>query len=225
VAIVRHDLGLDEAAPLPTGPPLEQMAAIVYASRRPFTPDPTLGDLQRPAISGSVAVLSQLPLVQQAGAEWYLQAILAAQAAHAEVIVLDGRNPRQRVADVAAANGLQVSTALDLYMSCEAEEAARRVLLARGIAQPTAEQLSAQTAAVTTRRDEDRNRAERPFTAPEVSVPFRQGIGAAEAAVTASWQPEGDHELPLTIMLDNTHLAKPDMLAMVATLAATALDH
>jgi cytidylate kinase len=224
VAIVRQDMQLDETAPLPTGPELEQTAAAVYESRKPFSPDPELGDLQRPAISESVAVLTQLALVQQAGIEWWLESVRSAVSSGADVIVLDGRNPREKVAKATAAEGPKVETVLDLYMTCGVEEAARRVLLSRGVTAPSADELQAQTDAVEQRRQQDRNRTESPFTAPTASVIFMPGIGSAEAAVAHSWQPQNGHELPLSIMLDNTHLAKPDMLTAVSDLALAALN-
>jgi cytidylate kinase len=225
VAVVRQYLQLDEAAALPLGPVLEEAATKVYEWRKPFEKDLDLGDLQRQAISDSVAVLSKLPVVQQAGAEWYLRSAVAASEAGADVLVLDGRNPRQRVSEVTAVNGPQVPTVLDLYMTCTPEEAARRVLLTRGITAPTAEELKERTDAVIARRQEDRNRAEVPFTPPTASVLFDPVQASAAAAIAHSWQPlEPRHELPLTIVLDNTHLAKPDMLAAVAELARAALE-
>jgi cytidylate kinase len=223
VALVRQELQLDETADLPSGVELEKAAAKVYESRRPFQKDLELGDLQRKSISESVAVLSKLPLVQKAGAEWYLQSAISAREQAADVLVLDGRNPRQRVSEVTAAKGPKVITVLDLYMTCAAEEAARRILLARGNSAPDEAQLGAQTAAVVRRREDDRHRTEVPFTAPVASITFVPGEISAQDIIEQSWQPQDGHEAPVSIMLDNTHISKPDMLAAVASLAQAAL--
>jgi cytidylate kinase len=222
VAIVRQELQLDEASPLPTGSQLEEAAADVYASRKPFRNDAELGDLQRPAISQSVAVLSQLALVQQAGAEWCLESVHAAIDSGADVMVLDGRNPRQRIDEVTA-NGPQVTTVLDLYMTCSPEQAARRVLFSRGRTEFSPEELEEQVDAVVRRRQQDRDRTEVPFVPPVASVIFTPGRAPAAAAIAHSWQPQNGHDLPLSIMLDNTYLDKPAMLAAVSELALAAL--
>lgn len=224
VAIVRQQLGLGETASLPDGPRLEAAARRVYASRQPFRSDDTLGDLQRPAISESVAILGKLPLVQHAGSEWWAMTLRLANEAGAEVVVLDGRNPRNRVRDQTAETGIRPLTALELFMTCEPEVAARRSLLAKGILSPTPEQLAAETGYVVKRRDDDRHRAEKPFQLPAASVSFDITAMSPAQAVAAAWQDHGSVELPVTITLNNTHLAMTDMLAAVTQLAGAAID-
>lgn len=224
VAIVRNELGLGETDPLPTGEALETAAKRVYDTKRPFAPDDSLGDLQRSIISQSVSVLGELSLVQRAGAEWYAMSIGNARQAGADVVVLDGRNPRDRVNDVAGEAGLVLQTALDLFMTCEPEEAARRVLYLKGVTDPSHEQIVTMTQQVKRRREHDRNRLERPFLVPSISVHYDPKRMAAPAAVNLSWH-HATNDPPTTIAIDNTHFTQPEMLAAVRDLAAAAVDY
>ncbi|HVW23582.1 MAG TPA: hypothetical protein VHB51_03840 [Candidatus Saccharimonadales bacterium] len=223
VALVREHLQLAEDQPLPTGEALEGAAAAVQVTGRAFDPKEDLGDLQRPSISGSVALLSELATVQMAGAEWYLHSAQQAVESDAGVMVLDGRNPRRRITTVTASSGPHIPTALDLYMTCAPKEAARRVLLTRGVTEPTDEELKAQTEAVVKRRDLDRKRGFVPFIDPAASTPFELGDDPADV-IKKSWRPHDDHQLPITISLDNTDISKDEMLAAVIELAKAALE-
>jgi len=224
VALVRADLGLKENEPLPTGDVLQAAAEKVLVSRKPFEKDEALGDLQRPAISQSVAVLSELPLVQQAGAQWWAMTLQLATQVGADVVVLDGRNPRNRVNDAVAETGITVRVALDMFMTCAAGEAARRTLRLEGITSPTTEELEAATHKVEQRRTRDRQRSERPFVVPSFTVSYDPSHTTARQAVNQSWQREHDDgELPAAIKIDNTHFTEPEMLAAVQDLAVAAV--
>ncbi|HET9174282.1 MAG TPA: (d)CMP kinase [Candidatus Saccharimonadales bacterium] len=224
VALVRLDLGLQEEDELPEGAELEAAAERVYNSREPFAQRDDLGDLQRPAISHSVAVLGKLPLVQKAGGEWWAMTMRLAVAAKAEVVVLDGRNPRSRVQDQVADTGIQPVTALELFMTCEPEVAARRALLAKGVLSPVPNQLAEETRYVITRRELDRQRDENPFQLPEHSVAYDPATSTPQAIIDRSWSSKNSTELPITITLDNTHLAMTDMLHAVTQLAVVAVS-
>lgn len=224
-AMVRHELGLAEADLLETGPALEKAAATLYETGRAFEHDPAVGDLQRPAISDSVATLAKLAIAQQAGAEWFMRAVQAAAKTGASVIVLDGRNPRHRVNDeLPKFDDIVVRTALDLYMTCDVDEAARRVLLTRGVARPTPEQIDAEAVIVKARRDLDRNRSDRPFLEPAEHVSYWPTHQTADEIIAASWDTARFSEVPATITLDNTAIPKDDMLAAVTGLALEALQ-
>lgn len=224
VALVRQQLQLTEAADLPTGAVLQKAAEAVYAGRQAYDRNIDLGDLQRPAISTSVSLLGELPVAQRAGAEWFALSIERAAAESAEVIVLDGRNPRHRVEDELPNLTITVRTALDLYMTCEPAEAARRAWLNRGITNPSGEQIAAETEHVIERRTRDRNRVDRPFLQPSASVAYQPAEMDAKRAVRLSWQPEGVEKLPLAITIDNTNFELSNMLAAVIELAQEALS-
>lgn len=224
-AMVRRELALSETDALPTDDSLQRTVTALYDSGRAFERDDSLGDLQRPAISKSVSTMAELAIAQQAGSEWWQMTLKQAMQVGAELMVLDGRNPRSRVRDASDATGIKAATVLDLYMLCEPIEAARRALLGAGVTHPTTEQLEIERVHVADRRDRDRHRAEQPFIVPSSSLPFDPTAMTPAEAVQASWQIQDAAMLPLTITLDNTHITKPDMLAAVTGLAAEAVEY
>jgi cytidylate kinase len=225
VAQVRKHLELTDDDPLPSGKVLEDAARIVHEKRLAFEKDDTLGDLQRPAIGTSVSVLGELATAQRAGDEWWVITVKMAKDAGAEVIVIDGRNPRLRMEGVMKRSGVIVKTSLNLFMTCDADEAARRSLLGTGTPKPTVAQIAAERVNVISRRERDRQRVENPFILPIKSVPFIPAVMSVSSVVRQSWhkQPDGS-ELPTTITLDNTNISKPEMLAAVSSLACAAVD-
>jgi cytidylate kinase len=226
VAHVRKYLGLNEADTLPTGPELDEAAQVVHKKRLAFENDDSIGDLQRPAIGKSVSVMAELPRVQQAGSEWWAITARRAEKEGADVIVIDGRNPRLRMDEASKNSGVEVQTALNLYMTCEPKEAARRTLLGIGVNSPTEDQIEAERVNVVSRRERDRQRAENPFIVPVVSVPIMPKVMAIDAVIKQSWHKQpNESELPTTVTLDNTHISKQDMLASVSLLACAAVDY
>ena len=223
VALVRQELGLRETDALPIGEPLQHAAETVYEGRQAFERNESLGDLQRQSISESVSILGELAIAQRAGGEWWVMSTQRAVAAGADVIVLDGRNPRDRMHKQEAITGIKVPVVLDLFMTCEPGEAGRRELVKEGIDNPTADQLHAATEHVIGRRDRDRKRTELPFVAPTLSVLYVPGQSSVADTIKSSWHDHDGAELPVTITLDNTHIPKPDMLAAVTELADTAI--
>ncbi|MDB5169442.1 MAG: hypothetical protein JWO41_798 [Candidatus Saccharibacteria bacterium] len=223
VAMVRRDLHLAESDVLESTLDLEATAASLYDSGEAFDQDETLGDLQRPAISQSVAVLGELEIAQKAGGEWFACAVQEAFEKQADVIVLDGRNPRLRITHELPELGIAVQTALDLYMTCDVHEAARRVLVGRGLNNPSPEQIAAESQAVTARRELDRKRANRPFLEPSETVSFWPSHQDVADILEESWDAERFGDLPATIILDNTAIPKDEMLAAVTSLASQAV--
>ncbi len=225
VAQVRRYLELTDDDRLPTGKVLEDAARIVHEKRLALGQDESLGDLQRPAIGTSVSVLGELTTVQRAGDEWWVITAKRAKDAGAEVIVIDARNPRLRMEEAMKASGITVKTALNLFMTCDPGEAARRTLLGTGVENPTAEQIAAERVNVICRRERDRKRIENPFILPKASVPFIPAVMSVSSVIRQSWhkQPD-DSELPTTITLDNTKISKPEMLAAVSSLACAAVN-
>lgn len=218
--LVRQELELSDADALPTGAALAEAAAAVYREGAAFDAAAELGDLQRPAIGSSVSTVGELPLVQRAGNEWYARAAAQAQADGADVLALDGRNPRLRIEEQCA--DAPVRAVFDLYIVCDLYEAARRTLLAAGTTDPTDVQLAAMFETLRTRRTRDRQRRDNPFIVPVAGVTFVPGRTEPTAVVAQSWR--AVHGAPLPIILDNTHIDKPSMLAAVAELGVAAID-
>lgn len=223
--LVRVRAGLDEDDPLVITPEVEQIAREFFTSGEVFAARDDLGDLQRPAISQSVSLLGALPFVQEAGDAWYAASLRQAHEAGVDVLVLDGRNPRLRITEQQPSTGLPVTTALDLYMTCDPAEAARRTLLQRDITDPSADQMRAEEQHVIERRTKDRQRAANPFLVPTVCIDFDIEHGqSASDAVAAAWKALPAEARPATICVNNTHLGMSDMLSAVTELAVAAVD-
>lgn len=222
VAITRLELGLTDDDVLPPRAELEVVAAQLYANGRAFDVDLDLGDLQRSAISQSVSLLGELPVAQKAASDWYGQSVKQAVESGAQVLVLDGRNPRRHVERHVKIPDVKVITILDIYMTCEPEVAARRVLLSDGIDDPSVDQLKPIVANIAHRRALDRTRAEWPFWWPETHLAFVPGKQSPTGAIESSWACEAP---PLPIVIDNSYVPKPVMWQAVADLAIGALQH
>ena len=222
VAILRLELGLGDDGTLPHRDELEVIATKLYENGKAFSVDRDLGDLQRPAISHCVSLLGELPIAQKAASDWYGQSVRQAAESGAQVLVLDGRNPRRHVEDHVSVLDVNVKTILDIYMTCEPEVAARRVLLSDGIDDPTVDQLKPIVANIAHRRALDRTRAEWPFWWPETHLAFVPGEQPPTGAIESSWACEAP---PLPIVIDNSYVPKPVMWQAVADLAIGALQY
>ena len=223
VALVRLELKLTEDDVLPTGPKLNKAAHEIHQRREAYNPELELGDLQRPAISKSVAVLAELPIAQQAGAEWWQISIVNAISSGADVFVVDGRNPRDRVKDVLKQAGTDVVTALDLYLTCDPREAARRNLLLSTTNELSSSDIEAESVHILERRTRDRQRDEYPFLLPKYTVTYDIDNMTSKEILDASWIKQEDFDPPVTVILDNTYIAKETMINAVSDLAVAAV--
>jgi len=224
VALVRLELGLSEDEKLPTVTELERAAKLVHERRDAFKPDADLGDLQRPAISNSVSVLGELPLAQQAGSEWWRISLENALTQHADVFVVDGRNPRDRIREAGTKVAGNVQIALDLYMRCDPAEAARRNLLIHADHVPTAEEIEVERSHIEARRNRDLERIDYPFLQPVSGISFDAEHDDVSRVLEAAWAEQDDMELPQTIVLDNTNIAKDLMIRAVCDLALQSVE-
>lgn len=223
VAWVRIALGLGETDKLPAGRVLEEAARETYESGRAFEQSESLGDLQRPIISKSVSVLAELPLVQRAGIEWWGKTLELAEKAGAGVVVLDGRNPRQKVAEALETVTVPLKVALDLFMTCDPAVAGRRILLSRGVKEPDPMQLQAATGEVVKRREQDRDRPVHPFIIPPRSITYNPASMTPAGVIERSWDQNEGPDLPVPVKLDNSDLEMHVMLSAVSELAVEAV--
>lgn len=217
VAMVRRELGLGEAADMPDASVIIATATKIYEAGQAFALDASLGDLQRPAISRSVSLLGEQAIAQQAAAEWYGASVQQAIESGADILVLDGRNPRDHVERQAAARGLSVETILDVYMTCEPREAAHRLLALNGETN-----LESEMQTIADRRARDRTRAEHPFIEPAISLSCVPGKCDVAGLIAQSRQPHEGAAVPIPICVDNTNVTKKAMLETVAALTLAA---
>jgi hypothetical protein len=179
--------------------------------------------LQSLLVERYVSVIGNSTKAQDAMDDWYGKVLSIAQNGEYDVLVINARNPRDRL------RGL-LSPTLDLVVYCEPGEAARRILFARGITEPTGEQLSAQTADVERRRHLDRNRDKYPYVDPKHIVEYTDMTPeSAGLFIRQSWSAEYTNsaagELPATIRLDTTHIDLAQTKAIIAALALAAVKH
>ena len=219
VAIIRRQLGLSETDELPPTDELVTIATELFKNGAAFEKDETLGDLQRSSISRSVSLLGELPIAQEAAGQWYEMSVQQAIEANANVMVLDGRNPRMHVEILT----LPVTTMLDIYMICDPKVAAQRILLGYHNAPP--DQLERETANIIDRRNRDRHRAEWAYVEPKNYLSFDPNASTPDELVAQSWIDDTKSGLPRPIVVDNSLISKNEMFHAVANLATTAHNY
>lgn len=217
VAIVRRQLRLDEDADLPPTAELIAIATELYHNGGAFELDDSLGDLQRPTISRCVSILGELPIVQQAASDWFAMSLKRAHAAEADVLLLDGRNPRLHVEALTAHLELDARTILDIYLECDPQVAARRMLGTNA----TAEDVQAAASIIIDRRRRDRMRSEWPFVEPVHSIRFTPGKRLADDIIAETQQVLSVRP----IILDNSHVTKIELEQSLADLTIAALEN
>ena len=169
-----------------------------------------------------VSVAGQFPVTQTAGKEWWnIMADLATQQG-AEVLVVDGRNPRAKSAAWRANHDLPI--ALDLCVYCDPDVAAQRYVSSQGVADPTAEQLAAARSEIVKRRELDRNRPAAPYIEPPNQILFDSGTSDPAKVVLESFETAID-DPPRVIRFDTTHSPLEMTQITAGQLARAALDY
>ena len=217
VAIIRRRLQLSENDPLPPTQELIDVATELYRSGEAFEMDPTLGDLQRPTISQCVSILGELPIAQQAASDWFGSSLKRANAAKADVLLLDGRNPRLHIEMLQAELGIKVDTVLDIYMMCDPVVAAARMIDA------TASHVDNKAAAdsIIDRRRRDRMRPDWPFIEPTNSIYFTPGSRKSNEIIAETWRASA----VLPIKVDNSVVDKALLEQSLTDLTIAALKN
>jgi cytidylate kinase len=222
VAKVRSDLKLSEDDPLPQGEELTQAAQrasndpSVYDSRTDF------GDLDRPSIKNSVSVLGETAVAQAAGDRWYRETAKKALESGADIFVVDGRNPRDRLREQAGEH-MDLKFLLELIVECNPEVAARRSL---GLDRPHSDQdIADEAEKINIRRHKDRHRLINPYLPPTLSKRYTPGFDDAEETIEAIWQPRSDElEPPTPVVLDNSFMTREQLRTAVADLGAASIQ-
>jgi hypothetical protein len=216
VAIIRRQLQLAEDAALPATAELTAIATELYTNGGAFDLDDSLGDLQRSTISRCVSILGELPIAQQAASDWFGMSLKQAHAVGADVLLLDGRNPRLHIEALSVELGLTIRTILDVYMECDPNVAASRMMNATA----SAEEVQAAASIIIDRRRRDRMRPEWPFIEPAKSIKCTPGERLA-ADIIADTQKE---LLVLPVVLDNSRVSKAELEQSLADLTSAALE-
>jgi hypothetical protein len=170
---------------------VEPIVAGVLQDRIAYDDTYPWGDLQDPLVGNTVGKVARLKITQAAGEEWYYESAMHALESGADVYIVDGRNPRDRLAEFRARTGTK--TGLDLVLECDVDVAAYRVLRGAGIEEPTPLQIEQQAKSIADRRTMDANPL-RPnaYIDPDMYLSFVPGEIAPNEVVAYSFELYGE---------------------------------
>lgn len=178
--------------------------------------------LQTPEVDAWVSRIAQLDFVQAAAHEWRVNSAQKALDDGIDVVLLDGRNLRAKLADWLSKT--KVPVAVELIIFCRAEIAARRYLSDSGNKAPTDAELQKTTAMITERRNMDRHRNEAAYHEPVDPIVLRPGEIQAIDALQDAFK-DGVSNPPRPILFDNSDVPLADGLATVEALATAAIEN
>jgi hypothetical protein len=224
-------LGLE----LPPEDELSEAVAMVLKDHEADDPDRHWGDLHAPGVNAWVSTaIANRPNVKADASGWYERTAQNALNKGTDLLIINGRQPRQVLAPWLGEVGLRPS--MELWTDCHPIIAAERVLKAR--AKPfTRRQVQQEAALIRKRRLADARHAEFAMTPPRnpvqyVHYPSKLEV-MASLAVEESWRPNGvdghadtsEEDLPRMIRFDNSYLDKPSMIRAASLLTQAALIH
>jgi cytidylate kinase len=208
-------LGLDsETVPDIDSHDLE--ATLVKVVRDGDAHDGDWGDLEAPGIGRYVSVVGSYNEAVRAGDDWYVMTAQRALRAKPDALVLNGRNPGDRLA------GHDIGElSMGLLVQCDPWVAGIRVLRREGICAPTENQIQRAADQVMQRRLSDRSRETHPYQDPVYAVPYELGRTAPAAAIAASRRYNADDPFPIRV--ETTNMPLGPMRAGMQELACTAM--
>lgn len=208
----------------PTDADLHAAAVTVLEAGIPYDTDREWPDLHAPEIDNYVGRISKAPHVQEAGRGWWGYTYDYASLNGSDIIVFDGRNPRQRLQPVLDKYGIR--PIMELLCECNPSEAAFRTLYGRGVTNPTKEQLRVEERSIITRRHEDATRPKEayPYVPPEKWVEFEPGMNSYGVIHESYSLSDSNGDVPLPIRMDTTNIAFEPMKRMAGSLALAAWD-
>jgi cytidylate kinase len=201
---------------------LEDAMKGAIASREAYSEDRNWDAINSKEIDELVSVAGQLPIVQAAGKEWWPVMADRALAQDADVLVVDGRNPRAMLADWRAGHDMPI--ALDLCVYCDVEVAALRYVRSQGVLEPSDAQLTDAKDSIVKRRALDRNRSVAAYEEPPNQIDFDSGVSDAGEVVHQAFQ-TNIAEPPQVIRFDTTHSPLEVTQVTAGALARAALQY
>jgi cytidylate kinase len=201
---------------------LEDAVGSAIDSREAYNEDRDWADINSKEIDELVSVAGQFPITQAAGKQWWpIMADLALEQG-ADVLVVDGRNPRSKLADWRSKHVMPI--ALDLCVYCDPEVAALRYVQSQGVTKPSERQLTEARDNIMKRRELDRNRSVAAYVEPPNQIDFDSGVSDAGEVVYQSFQAD-IAELPQVIRFDTTHSPLEVTQVTAGALSRAALDY
>jgi cytidylate kinase len=199
---------------------LDETLKDAIASEMAYDEDRDWSTIESAEVGSLVAVAGQYDFVQAAADEWDVRTANHAVMEGAEILLIDGRNPRAKLSDWCKTNN--VPTALDLCIHCDDEIAGVRLLMSRGVTKPTAEQLAEATQSIRARREMDRTRLHSPYIVPANQLEYDADQVAAEDIVKQSFA-DIVTDPPRTIGFDTSHSSVDHTRPIVSALARAAV--
>jgi cytidylate kinase len=176
------------------------------------------------AVDELVSVAGQFDFMQAAARDWWYKTADIALSDGADVLVIDGRNPRINLATWRADHLDVMPIALDLCVYCSPEEAGVRYARDHTEGEPTPEQISAARDKIAERRQLDRTRKATPYLEPENQLLFDPLTADAQKAVIESFE-TATGEAPRVIRYDTTSSPMEVTLRQTGALAASAIGY
>ena len=201
---------------------LEADIVSAIESREAYNEDRNWDSIDSKEIDELVSVAGQLPITQAAGKEWWPIMADMALRQGADVLVVDGRNPRAKLAEWRATHDLPI--ALDLCVYCDPTVAAQRYARSQGIKDPTEQQLADAEASIMKRRALDRNRSVAPYIEPPDQIEFDSGVSNANKVVQQAFTAD-IAEPPQVIRFDTSHSPLEITQVTAGQLARAALSY
>jgi cytidylate kinase len=213
-------LEINQGKPIPTDTSwLDEALKDAIASDMAYDEDRDWSTIESAEVSGLVAVAGQYAFVQAAANEWDVRTANHALMEDAEILLIDGRNPRAKLSAWCKTNN--VPTALDLCIHCDDEVAGARLLMSRGIAKPTKAQLEEATQNIRSRRQMDRTRLHSPYVAPADQLEFMPERDSAEEVIKRSFA-DTVTDPPRVIGFDTSRSSVEHTRPLVSALAKAA---
>lgn len=171
-----------------------------------------------------VSVAGQFEFMQAAGREWWYKTADLALSQSADVLLVDGRNPRAKLASWRADRPGVMPIALDLCVYCSPEVAGERYARVHSNGKPTPEQVAVACNSIAERRRLDRTRAATPYVEPENQLLFEPRDDDAALAIRKSFEDVVD-EPPRVIRYDTSNSPIEVNLLQAGSLANFAIDY
>jgi hypothetical protein len=142
----------------------------------------------------------------------------------ADVLVIDGRNPRKKLAPWQEKHPGDLQIALDICVYCTPEVAGERYARVHTDGEPSADQISEARDMIAIRRDLDRTRKSTPYIEPENQLLFEPLSGDAAATIQESFE-TADGDPPRVIRYDTTKSPMSVTLRQAGALAQSAVTY
>jgi cytidylate kinase len=194
------------------------------ASDRAYDESRDWSDVHSKQVDELVSVAGQFDFMQAAGLDWWQKTADLAFQQGADVLVIDGRNPRKKLAPWREQHPGDMPIALDICVYCTPEIAGERYARAHTDGEPTRAQISEARDMIAQRRHLDLTRTATPYVEPEDQILFDPLSGDAAKTIRESFETSEDAP-PRVIRYDTTNSPMSVTLRQAGALAQSAVSY